>query len=258
MKDVSPEAFNKGVEPLYVGDLPEISADAIKFTLSGVELPFIGDEKLKTRHQLQLRADCYMPSGWTTFHLITSDKKASMTYYPFSAMPDPWHDEENVSSVLLTLAYPNDFDLFFLQMKVSRHSSAAPPITILTQKQTLTLFPRVETTFEQVKPEMQGTALSKKQLEDTVCILELDRYAIWPQTLYPGKLIRLMTPSPVTPDSEWRLVQRYRRSPSSRTVVPTSDSETTRFYTKSEEALHYHFGSFDDGDKIHRLAFVYM
>lgn len=241
----------------FVGNLVEVSAAAIENLLNDIGIQTKLRDDFKSETKLSLRAKCLMPSGWGSIHLTTSDEQALMPVFTYSAAPKPDNARVNLMNAAIYFQYPKDFSSWFINITMSAHTVSAAPRTILIQDSTLTFFPKTELILTPIKSTKPGVHLPDNLLEQSICIFELDAHTPWPvSTLKQGKLLRLLTPTPVTQDSEWKLLHRYERTSMSTTANLDFNYGVTRFYAKNEPWLRYLFGPFVDGNRTHRVAFV--
>lgn len=242
-----------------MGFLPKLSVATLKALLNGTEFQTRVENSTDSKFQLIIWARCLMPPGWTSLHLSSYDKDAFVQVFTYPTTPELGNMDVTIAEVAFHLHHPKEIQPWFMNITMSAQTESTTPIIILTENMNLTIFPRVESSLGQIKSEVRGTPFPGYCFENSVCVLELSTLTKWPvYTLMPGLLFRLMTALPITPESQWRALFRYRITRDRRRPVSIADSELTRFYSKNEPWLHHQFGPLVDGDRIHHVAFVFM
>lgn len=171
----------------------------------------------------------------------------------------PEYQNSTLATVFLQFNFPKNFDSWYFNIDMSPYTESAPTTLTLTQDLIITAFPKEDLQLSSVGLEEPDKSIPFVLFEDSICLLQLNAYILGADSASEsGPLLRLQTQAPVTPESEWTIMNADRKPIEilAKAGARNTWEEMTRFYAQNKPWSRYQFGPIIDGTWIHRVHFV--
>lgn len=245
-------------DKLHVGELTEISAKSIKSLVFQPDVVRKVQTSFGADFGVHVVSTCRYPPGWTTVHLKSSDRKASLGIYADETAIQPLDDDRRLFFLGLYMRKPKNWDRWSLSLEMFSQDEKPSPVTILPYSMPVTVFPE-KLKVMHVVDTLVGYRVPDSLIANYTCLLQLTRNTEWPRLhTGPTELFRLKSLSPITKESEWRSINRdcdQDYGPDDLEPGP-NDFDVTRFHALNKPHSTIIFEPIFDEGTYHIVGFV--
>lgn len=187
---------------LHLGLMSTLSAESITTLLLNSKYQKEFAPKKGVHRSISVEGRCHLWHGWNAVKVTTSAKNAFFNFEFYKKSPN-WC----FGSVELDFDYPQNLHSWTLQFDIFPDSKPKPLIPGLPHTQTFTAFPEGKINVPRITPEKIGVDSIRAFQKGYICLMEVKGNASWPLTeVDGGALLFVAANSPITPESEWSLV----------------------------------------------------
>lgn len=262
VEKIDPSPVNGNSVQVFAGHLSDVSAEAISALILDPLVQQKVEDTIGPHRRLRLNADCLMWPGWNMVEMTTSAKTALIDLDPQTIQK-----LNKPKCFDIELEYPQDPLSWTFELTIFPHTDSNSLVLKLHQVLEFSIFPKGESKVPQIIPSKFGLVHSLNFFDKFACLLEVNGNASWPiSDVPPGKLLFMAAKSPITPESEWKLLDLDYRSehisPRKEDMpvpeeVDSSPYDVTRIYARNTYNTFHKFAPFVENSLYRHVGFTF-